>query len=315
MTQPIVYLDGSFLPESETRIPLLTHALHYGTGVFEGIRGYQEAGSGELLLFRALDHYQRMAGNAKLLAMGLPSSAHDLVDVTTDLIRRNRFAEDVYIRPILFKSARRIGVTLPEETSFAILGVPFGKYVDGHKGLKCMISSWRRLQDNSIPCRGKICGAYVNSALASHEARQRGFDEAIFLNEAGHVAEGSAENLFLVRKGRLITPDISSGILEGITRDTLMALARETLGIDVESRSVDRSELYVADEVFLCGTAAEVAPVTSIDERMVGDGHPGRITSRLQRLYDQMVHGLLPRHRHWLEPCYHLRERRLVPVA
>jgi branched-chain amino acid aminotransferase len=309
MSHAIVYFNGLFLPEPETRVPLLTHALHYGTGVFEGIRGYHDAHSGEVYLFRPLDHFQRMAGNVKLLQMTLPSAPGALVDATTELIRRNHLAEDVYVRPILYKSAARVGVTLPEEESFAILAVPFGRYVDTRKGLKCLISSWRRLQDNSIPCRGKICGAYVNSALASHEARLRGFDEAIFLNEAGHVAEGSAENLFLVRRGRLITPDVSQGILEGITRDTLITLARETLGLDVETRAVDRTELYVADEVFLCGTAAEVAPVINIDDRLVGDGHPGRITLRLQRMYDQMVHGHLPRHRHWMEPCYRMKER------
>ena len=309
MTHPVVYFNGSFVPEHQARVPILTHALHYGTGVFEGIRGYHDAASGELHLFRPLDHFQRMAGNVKLLHMSLPSSPGALVDATTELIRRNRFAEDVYVRPILFKSATRVGVTLPEEESFAILAVPFGRYLESRKGLKCMITSWRRLQDNSIPCRGKICGAYVNSALASHEARLRGFDEAIFLNEAGHVAEGSAENLFLVRRGRLITPDVSQGILEGITRDTLICFAHETLGLEVEARAVDRTELYVADEVFLCGTAAEVAPVTSIDERPVGDGHPGHITLRLQHMYDQIVHGHLPRHRNWMEPCYRMKER------
>jgi branched-chain amino acid aminotransferase len=309
MEQSIVYFNGSFIPEHEARVPLLTHALHYGTGVFEGIRGYHDAVSGEMFLFRPLDHFQRMAGNVKLLHMSLPSAPGQLVDAAAELIRRNQFAEDVYVRPILYKSAARVGVTLPEEESFAILAVPFGKYVDGRKGLKCMITSWRRLQDNSIPCRGKICGAYVNSALASHEARQRGFDEAIFLNEAGHVAEGSAENLFLVRRGRLITPDISQGILEGITRDTLICLAREAMGLDVEERPVDRTELYVANEVFLCGTAAEVAPVISVDERAVGDGHPGQITLRLQRMYEQLVHHRLPRHRHWPVPCYRMQER------
>lgn len=306
----VVYLNGKFLPEAEARLPLLTHGFHYGTGVFEGIRAYHEAASGEVLLFRPLDHYERMARNARLLHMSLPVPPEELVDVTTDLIRRNHFAEDVYVRPILFKSAARVGVTLPPEESLAVITVPFGKYVDTRKGLNCMISSWRRLQDNSIPCRGKICGAYVNSALASHEARLRGFDEAIFLNEAGHVAEGSAENLFLVRQGRLITPDVSQGILEGITRDTLITLARAVLGLETEARTVDRTELYVADEVFLCGTAAEVAPVTRIDERPVGDGHPGRITLRLQRLYEQLVRGHLIRYRHWLEPCYRVKERR-----
>jgi branched-chain amino acid aminotransferase len=206
-------------------------------------------------------------------------------------------------------------VTLPKEESFAIITVPMGRYLDTQKGLHCGVSSWRRIQDNAIPCRGKICGAYVNSALAAQEARDRGFDEAIFLNEDGHVAEGSAMNLFLVRQGRLLTPDVSEGILEGITRDTIMTLARGSLAVSTETRAVDRTELYVADEVFLCGTAAEVAPVTRIDGRLVGSGQPGRLTLRLQKIYEQVVHGRMSQYRHWLEPCHHPPAAHRVGVA
>ena len=304
MAESIVYLNGKQLPESEARIPLLTHCLHYGTGVFEGIRAYYDASTGEVNLFRARDHFERMGRNVKYLDLHLPLSPEELVDISAELIRKNQFTGDVYVRPIAFKSSNKVGVTLPKEESFAIITVPMGRYLDTQKGLHCGVSSWRRIQDNAIPCRGKICGAYVNSALAAQEARDRGFDEAIFLNEDGHVAEGSAMNLFLVRNGHLVTPDVSEGILEGITRDTLMTLGRSSLAVSTETRAVDRTELYVADEVFLCGTAAEVAPVTKIDGRLVGNGQPGRLTLRLQKIYEQVVHGKMTQYRHWLEPCY-----------
>jgi branched-chain amino acid aminotransferase len=304
MTEPIVYFDGKFIPESEGRVPLLTHCLQYGTGVFEGIRGHFDPASEEMRLFRALDHFDRMSQNVKFLNIRLPLPPTDLVRVATELIRLNDFQTDVYVRPIAFKSAPRIGVSLPEEESFAMVAVPMGDYLDTARGLHCGVSSWRRLQDNSIPCRAKICGAYANSALAAQEARDRGFDEAIFLNEAGHVAEGSAMNLFMVRQGRLVTPDSSSGILEGITRDTVMTLARDLLDVATEVRPVDRTELYVADEVFLCGTAARIAPVVRIDGRTVGGGTPGDLTRELQERYESVVRGRLTEYRAWLEPVY-----------
>ena len=185
-----------------------------------------------------------------------------------------------------------------------MMAVPMGDYLDTKKGLHCGISTWRRLQDNSIPCRAKICGAYVNSALAAQEARDRGFDEAIFLNEAGRVAEGSAMNIFAVRGGRLITPDVSQGILEGVTRDTVIRLAREQLNVPTEERPLDRAELYVSDELFLCGTAAQIAPVTRVDGRPVADAAPGPVTTRLRALYELAVRGRLPQYRPWVEPVY-----------
>ena len=304
MTEPIVYFNGKFVPESESRIPLLTHCLQYGTGVFEGIRAHFDPHTEEMLLFRALDHFVRMEHNVKFLGLHLPLEPEELVRVAAELVRLNDFRTDAYVRPVAFKSGSRVGVTLPLEEAFAMIAVPMGDYLDTTQGLHCGISSWRRLQDNSIPCRAKICGAYVNSALAAQEARDRGFDEAILLNEAGHVAEGSAMNLFLVREGRLITPDPSSGILEGVTRDTLITLARECLDVAIEIRAVERSELYVADEVFLCGTAARIAPVTRIDGRLVGDGSPGELTRELQRRYDSVVRGKLPEYRSWIDTVY-----------
>jgi len=302
--EPIVFLNGAFLPESESRVPLLTHCLNYGTGIFEGIRANHDGRTGEMLLFRPRDHFERMKHNCKFLNITLPLSPDELVQAAAELIRRNALATDVYIRPLAFKSATKIGVGLPAEDSFAMIALAMGSYLDTHKGLHCGISSWRRIQDNAIPCRAKICGAYVNSSLAAQEARDRGFDEAIFLNETGHVAEGSAMNLFLVRDGRLITPDVSQGILEGITRDTVITLARERGVAAIEQRPVDRTELYVADEVFLCGTAAQIAPVTRVDGRQVGAGEPGPMTLGIQAAYDGIVRGTLPARAGWIEPVY-----------
>lgn len=304
MADSIVYLNGEFLPDGEAGVPLLTHALQYGTGVFEGIRAYHDPETQEMQLFRALDHFERMAQNVKFLNIVLPASPSRLTEVATELIRRNEFSTDVYVRPLAFKSSTKVGVMLPEEDSFAMIAVPLGDYLDTKKGLHCGVSSWRRLPDNSIPCRAKICGAYVNSALAAQEARDRGFDEAILLNEAGSVAEGSAMNIFLVRNGKLLTPDVSQGILEGVTRDTVMTLARDLLHVDTISRAVDRTELYVADEVFLCGTAAQIAPVTRIDGRSVADGRPGKITLELQAAYNRLVRYGLPEYPEWLTPVY-----------
>jgi branched-chain amino acid aminotransferase len=302
--EPIVFVDGAFLPESETRVPLLTHCLNYGTGIFEGIRAHRDARSGEVLLFRAKDHFDRMKHNTKFLNITLPMSSDELVRTAAELIRRNGLSTDLYLRPLAFKSATKIGVGLPAEDSFAMIALPMESYLDTHKGLHCGISSWRRIQDNAIPCRAKICGAYVNSSLAAQEARDRGFDEAIFLNETGHIAEGSAMNIFLVRDGRLITPDVSQGILEGITRDTVINLAQERGIAAIEQRPVDRTELYVAEEVFLCGTAAQIAPVTRVDGRRVGAGEPGPITLELQAAYDGIVRGVLPVRPGWIEPVY-----------
>lgn len=304
MSAPIVYANGRFLEEPESRLPLLTHALHYGTGIFEGIRAYRQERTGDLLLFRPLDHFERMERNARILHMKLPHRCADLVEIARELIRRNGYRTDTYVRPILFKSATRVGVTLPAEESFAMVAVPMGTYLNTRDGIHCGVSSWRRIQDNAIPARGKICGSYVNSALAADEARDRGFDEAIVLNEQGRVAEGAAMNLFLARSGRLATPDPTQGILEGITRDTVFVLAREVLGLEVEERPVDRSELYVASEVFLCGTAAEIVPVVRVDGREVGSGRPGPITTALQGEFERLVRGRSERHPDWTVPVY-----------
>ncbi len=293
-----VYFRGQFVPLQEAKVGLLTHALHYGTGVFEGIRGYWSEEEAELFLFRPREHFERWKQNGHLLKMDIPHTPAELCELVCELIVRNQFRCDLYIRPLMFKSREGIGVHLGPETEFALIALPFGKYIDSSRGLRVCVSSWRRVPDNSIPARGKICGAYVNSALAGEEARSHGFDEAIVLTEDGHVAEGSAANIFLVRNGQLITPPVTEDILEGITRATVMELARE-MWVDTVERRVDRTELYVADEIFFTGTAFEIAPVVEVDRRPVGTGAVGSLTRRLQQAYADVARGRSVRNAHW----------------
>jgi len=299
----IVYFNGDFRPLAEARVPLLTHALHYGTGVFEGIRGYWSEDDREVYLFRAREHYDRWKANARLLKMEIPLTAQELSELTCELIARNQLRCDVYIRPLVYKSREGIGVHFGPECEFAIAALPFGTYIDSTEGLRACVSSWRRIDDNAIPARGKICGAYVNSALAGEDARANGFDEAILLTQDGHVAEGSASNLFLVRNGHLLTPPVFDDILEGITRSTVMELARD-LWLDTQERPIDRTELYVAEEVFFAGTAFEIAPVVEVDRRRVSTGAIGPITRRLQQGYTEIVRGKTARGVHWRMGVY-----------
>jgi len=301
----IVYFDHKFVPLREARVGILTHALHYGTGVFEGIRGYWERGEQELFLVRPREHYARWKANCGILHIELPLSAAELCNLTVELVRRNRFQSNLYIRPLAYKSAQRIGVHPDELNAFAIVALPFGDYIDSRQGLHAGVVSWRRIEDNAIPGRAKICGAYVNSALAGDEARRNGYDEAIFLTESGHVAEGAACNIFLVRDGKLITPPVTENILEGITRASVMELAGKEMGLEVVERRVDRSELYVCDEIFFTGTAVEVAPIVRVDHRSVGSGEIGPVTAALRQLYIEAMHGHRPAYRHWVLRAYH----------
>lgn len=302
--QSWVYYDGKICRYSEAKIGLLTHALNYGTGVFEGIRAYWNAEKEQLYGLRMPEHYDRLRANAGVLQMKIGPSTQELCEITMELLRRNDMREDAYIRPLVFKNAEIIGVRLHDvPESFAICISAMGNYV-GIDGLRCMVSSWRRVEDTMAPARAKCTGVYVNSALAKSEALQNGFDEAIFLTHDGHVCEGSAENIFIVRNHTLITPPPSDNILEGITRTTVMQLAREHLNLQVQERSIDRSELYVADEVFMCGTGAQVAPVVEIDRRTIGDGEPGAVTMRLQKAYLDAVTGRNPAYGDWLIPIY-----------
>lgn len=303
-SQQYAYLSGEFVKLEDAKVSVMTHAFNYGTGVFEGIRGYYSEEKQQLYIFRLPEHYERMSRNCKVLKMKLPFSVDEMCRLTVKLARMNNHREDVYIRPIAFKSAKRIGVKIDDQDDFTVFMRPYGQYIETGRGLATCISSWRKLGDSSIPPRGKICGAYVNSALAGAEARDNGFDEAIVLNERGHVSEGSAMNLFVIRHGRLITPPVTDNILEGITRDCVMALAKNELGIETEVRSIDRTELYIADEMFFCGTGAQIAPVGSVDHRQIGDGNIGPITRQLQIVYNDVTHGHLEKYIHWLTPVY-----------
>jgi branched-chain amino acid aminotransferase len=300
----IVYFNGQYVPLAEAHVGILTHALHYGTGVFEGIRAHWDEAQQELFVMRSVEHYERWKQNCGFLRIVVPPSPEELSEISLELMRKNAFRTNVYVRPLAYKSAERIGVSYDDQDSFALIALPFGDYLPTDRGLHAGVSSWRRIDDNAIPARGKICGAYVNSALASDEAHRCGFDDAIFLNESGHVAEGAACNIFMVRKGKLITPPVSENILEGITRNAIMELAHQELGLDVVERPIDRSELYICDELFFTGTAVGISPVTQVDHRLVRDGSIGAISHELQRVYFNATRGHLRAYWHWLTPVY-----------
>ncbi len=302
---PVCYLNGEFLPLADANVNIMTHAFMYGTGVFEGIRAYWNADQGQLYGLRLAEHFQRISDSCRILYMDPPGAVDELVALTVDLLRRNDFHEDAYVRPSVYKSTQAIGVRLHNlEQGFYILAIPFGDYIDTTHGIRTQTVSWRRVSDQSLPARANIVGAYVNSAFAKTEAQLVGADEAIVLASDGHVSEGSAENLFMVRRGELVTPPVTDDILEGITRAGIIELADRELGLRVVERSIDRTELYIADELFLCGTGAQVSPVTEVDHHVLGGGQVGPITRRLSEAYFDAVRGRLPAYRHWLTPVY-----------
>jgi len=299
------FFRGEFVPLRDANINVMTHGFNYGTAVFEGIRAYWNAEEEQLFALELVPHYERIRASARLLMMEVRQSPQELAEITIELLHRDALREDVYLRPIVYKSSETIGVRLHNlDADITIFGVPFGQYIDTEGGIRAQVSTWRRTDDNAIPARGKITGAYVNGALAKSEAQLNGFDEAILLNADGHVSEGSAENLFIVKNGVLVTPPATDNILEGITRRRLMEVARSDFGMDVVERSIDRTELYGADEVFLCGTGAQISPVIEIDRRMIGNGRPGPVTRDLTRTYFDAVRGRTPAYRDWLTPVY-----------
>lgn len=299
------FFGGRIVPVEEAKVSVRTHTMNYGTGCFEGIRAYWNEEEGQLLVFKLREHYQRFLNSCRILYFDLPYSADDLCAITLDLIRREGFRGDSYIRPLAYKSDELIGVRLHNLTdAVTIFATPFGRYVEAEEGARVHVSSWRRIDDNAIPARAKIVGAYVNSAFAKTEAQLNGFDEAIVLNQDGHVSEGSAENLFIVRDGVVVTPPATDNILEGLTRAVVMQLCREQLGLTVLERSIDRTELYVADEVFFTGTGVQIAAITEIDRRKVGGGMMGPVVRELRDLYFDVVRGRLPQYRHWCTPVY-----------
>lgn len=290
---PVAFLNGEYLPLPEARVGIMTHALHYGTAAFEGIRGNWNPDTQKLYVFKLREHYERLLQGCKLLWIDLPYSIDELCEITIQVLERSGFQEDVYIRPMAFKSEERVAnLNLRSlKDGFFCLAVPFGNYLDSDSAINCCVSSWRRTDDTMVPPRFKLSGIYLNNILAKTEALASGFDEAIMLNQDGHVCEGTGENIFLVYGNKLVTPTLESNVLPGITRSTIITLAREEMGLIVEERLVDRSELYIADEIFLSGTAAHIQGVGTIDGRPLGDGKIGPMTQKFQEFYFGIVRG------------------------
>ncbi len=301
----ICFFRGEYVPLADAKVGILTHAFSYGTGCFEGIRGYYNDAHEQLYVFRLSDHYARLQQSARIMMIDLPYGVEELGEITKECLRRSDLHEDVYIRPSAYKSSEVIGVRLHNLQDDLYIAVqPFGNYIDIDRALKAGVSSWRRVDDNMMPARAKITGAYVNSAFAKTEALLNGFDEAIMLTAEGHVSEGSAENLFMLRKGTLVTPPVTENLLEGVTRETVMTLVQDELGVPVVERPIDRTELYVADEIFLCGTGAQIAPIGTLDHRRIGTGEVGDLTRQVQRLYFDVVRGNVPKYAGWCTPVY-----------
>jgi branched-chain amino acid aminotransferase len=304
-TPELVFFDGKIVPYSEAKVGVLTHGLNYGTGIFGGIRGYWNYEEKQMFVFRPLDHYKRFLDSSKLLRMELPYTKESLTEATLELIRKQNFRENIYIRPLAFYGDEIIGVRLHNLTPrMAISAVPFGRYIEQEEGAHVTISSWWRVEDNMIPARGKIVGAYVNSALSKTDAQLSGFDEAIVLSQNGHVSEGSAENIFMVKNGVVLTPPVTENILEGIVRRTFIQLIQDELGMEVQERSIDRTELFLADELFFGGTGVQLVSITRIDHRLIGDGSMGPLTLKLRDLFFDVVFGRNTKYRNWCMPVY-----------
>ena len=295
------YFRKQFIPFSEARIGVMTNSFHYGTGAFEGIRGNWNSEQQQVYLFRLKEHYERMHDGCRVLRIDLPYSIDDMCQITVELVEKCGFREDIYVRPVAYKSSEALGVRLHGlDDDFMVFAFPWGPYLDVETA-RCAVSSWRRPRE--MP-QAKLTGLYLNSALAKTEAIENGFDEAIMLTPDGYVSEGSGENIFLVKDGRLITPATYDYILVGITRDAVIKLARNELGIETVERHVERCELYTADECFFTGTAANITPVGEIDRRKIGNGGVGEITKRLQQLYSDVMLCKNPRYLDWCTPVY-----------
>jgi len=300
----VCLFEGEYVPLSEAKVSIMTHAFLYGTAVFEGIRAYWNEEHGQLYALRVREHIERIRDSSRIMLMADLPPVDELCGQVVEVLRRNGFRQDAYVRPSVYKSTRAIGVKLHGlEHAYYMVSIPFGDYVDTTVGVRVGTVSWRRTGDPAIPSRAKIVGSYVNPAFSKTEAMLNGFDEALVLTHDGHVSEGSAENIFLVRGGRLVTPAVTDDILEGITRAGIIEIAAE-LGIPVVERSIDRSEVYVADEAFFCGTGAQVSPIVEVDRRPLGSGAVGPITRRIRDRYFEIVRGNVPAYAHWLTPVY-----------
>lgn len=299
------YFKGKIVPYSDAKVGVMTHALNYGTAVFGGIRGYWNEEEEQLFVFRPQDHYRRFLDSARILSIEFDQTPESLTELTLELLRMEGQQRDVYIRPLGYKADEIIGVKLHGlQNELTIFAVPFDRYISNDTDAHVTFSSWRRVDDNAIPARGKISGAYANSALIKSDAVNAGFDEALVLNQNGHISEGSAMNVFMVRNGHLITPPVTENILEGITRRSVIKLAQEELHIPVIERPIDRTEIYICDEVFMTGSAAQVMAVTRVDYRKIGSGQMGPITANIRELYGNVLHGRIAKYRQWNIPVY-----------
>jgi branched-chain amino acid aminotransferase len=300
MSTPYAYFQKQVIPLAEAKIGIMTHAFNYGTGVFEGVRGNWNEADQTIYLFKVEEHLKRLRTSAKICRIDISETDQQILGLMREVVERSNIREDQYIRPLAYKSSEAIGVRVHDlENDLLIFVAPFGPYLDIDAGARVQTSTWRRVEDMSIPARAKTTAGYLNSALAKTEAMQNGYDEAILLSHDGHVSEGSGENIAIVRNGRIITPSHSDNVLEGITLSTVLELAQTELGLEVESRTIDRSELYIADEVFMTGTAAHVTPILEVDRRPVANSEVGPISKKLQMLYFDIIYGRNPKYRHW----------------
>jgi len=294
------FFRGKIVLYSEAKVGVATHALNYGTAVFGGLRGYWNKEKKKLFVFRPVDHYRRFLSSCRLLCMEFDHTPESLVQLTLELLHKDNYQQDIYIRPLAYKADEQIGVRLHNLTDeLTIFALPFGQYIKNDTSAHVTISSWRRIDDNMIPARGKISGAYVNSALAKTDALRAGFDEALVLTQDGHLSEGSAMNLFIVRDNVLITPPVTENILEGITRRTVIELARKELNLTVVERPIDRTEIYICDELIMTGTAVQVTVATKIDHRPIGNGVMGPVGEGLRKLFETVARGNNPKYAHW----------------
>ncbi len=294
------FFEGKIVPFSEAKVSIATHAFLYGTSVFGGLRGYWNEEQKQLFVFRPYDHFHRLLHSARIFRMKINYDEEALIQLTLDLLRTDNWQRDIYIRPSVYKADIGIGVKLHGlRDEFSIVVLPYDKYVKNDTDAHVTFSSWRRIDDNVIPARAKVAGAYVNSALIKSDAVESGYDEALVLDQHGHVSEGSAMNIFMVRNGVLTTPPVTDNILEGITRRSIIELARRELGLEVQERSIDRTEVFISEEIFMTGTAAQITAVTQVDHRPIGMGSMGPVTTKLRELYDLILHGSVDRYSHW----------------
>lgn len=299
------FFDGKIVNIEDATVNIMTHALQYGTACFSGLRGYWNEDKKDIFLFRPKDHYKRMAGSARILQMELPGQNKDLLDWTIELIRKENWQQNIYIRPFLYKSDLSLSPRLHNVgNTFSIYTLSLDDYLDVNAGLTTIISSWQRISDQAIPTRSKASGGYINSALAKSEALMAGKDEAIFLNSKGNIAEGSAENIFMVRDGKLITPSLDQDILEGIVRRSIIEIAQKEFGLEVIERPIAPTELYIADELFFSGTGVQVAWIKEVDYRQISNGKIGPISKKIQDLFFNIVSGKKPKYENWITSVY-----------